>query len=125
VLIRSDSQLIEEGMMPDSLHVFPVVYDTVIDGVLELEDTSLGLGLITDISLLGVSSDHDTLLLGATNDGGETASGSIISGDTGLTLTRSVINNNCSLIVSRHLSNKILIKFICYFGYESNAFKSF
>lgn len=103
VIIRSDSQLIEEGMMPDSLHVFPVVYDTVIDGVLELEDTSLGLGLITDISLLGVSS----VLLGATNHGGETATWTIISGDTGLTLTRSVINNNCSLIVS-HLSNKIL-----------------
>eukprot|EP00116_Pleurobrachia_bachei_P011480 sb/3471742/ len=35
--------------MPDLLHIVPVGHDSVLDGVLEGEDTPLALGLITDI----------------------------------------------------------------------------
>merc|ERR1719312_839156 len=44
-----NSELIVEGVMPDLLHVVPVGHDAVLDGVLEGEDTSLALGLVSDI----------------------------------------------------------------------------
>jgi hypothetical protein len=38
--------------MPDLLHIIPVVDDTVLNWVVELENTSLLLGLLTDIAVL-------------------------------------------------------------------------
>ena len=61
VLLGGDSQLVVEGMMPDLLHVVPVCDDTVLDGVLEGEDTSLALGLVTNVAVLLTHADHDTL----------------------------------------------------------------
>merc|ERR1711915_856876 len=45
-LLRGNTELIVEGVVPDLLHVVPVGDDTMLDGVLEGEDTSLALGLI-------------------------------------------------------------------------------
>jgi hypothetical protein len=39
-------------VMPDLLHVVPVGHDSVLDGVFESQDTSLGLGLVTDVRVL-------------------------------------------------------------------------
>jgi hypothetical protein len=103
VLLRGNSKLVEEGMMPDSFHVLPVVNDTVLDGVFKVQDTSLGLSLITDVGFLFVHADHYSGHLRSADDGRETASRSIISSDTGLALILSVIDNNCSLIFS-HVS---------------------
>ncbi|KAF4519541.1 hypothetical protein B566_EDAN009444 [Ephemera danica] len=61
VFLRGDSQLIVEGMMPDLLHVIPVCYNAVFNGVLEGEDTSLGLGLITNITVFLAHTHHHTL----------------------------------------------------------------
>merc|ERR1712038_1229238 len=61
--------------MPDLLHVIPVGDDTVLNGVLQGEDTSLGLSLITDIGVLLSHTDHDTLVPWATNDGREDSPG--------------------------------------------------
>jgi hypothetical protein len=47
VLLRRDTQLVVEGVVPDLLHVVPVGDDAVLDRVLEREDTTLRLGLIT------------------------------------------------------------------------------
>ena len=52
VLLRGNTKLVVEGVMPDLLHVVPVGNDTVFNGVLQGEDTSLGLGFITDIGVL-------------------------------------------------------------------------
>ena len=38
-----------EGVMPDLLHIVPVGDDSVLNGVLEGQDTSLGLSLITNV----------------------------------------------------------------------------
>merc|ERR1712217_166401 len=43
LLLRSNTELIVEGVVPDLLHVIPVGDDTVLNRVLEGEDTSLGL----------------------------------------------------------------------------------
>merc|ERR1719309_1039514 len=44
-LVGRDSQLVVEGVMPDLLHVVPVGHDTVLDGIFQGENTSLGLSL--------------------------------------------------------------------------------
>jgi hypothetical protein len=52
VLFRCNTELIVEGVMPDLLHVVPVGDDTVLNGVLQSEDTTLRLGLITTESFV-------------------------------------------------------------------------
>jgi len=49
--LGGDTELIVEGVMPDLLHIVPVGNDTVLDGVLQGENTTLGLSLITDVSV--------------------------------------------------------------------------
>ena len=61
VFLRSHSQLIVEGMVPDLLHVVPVGDDSVFDGVFQREDTSLALGLITHVRVLLSHAHHHTL----------------------------------------------------------------
>ena len=61
VLLRGHTQLIVEGVMPDLLHVVPVGDDAVLDGVLQSEDTSLALGLISHIAVLLTHTHHHTL----------------------------------------------------------------
>merc|ERR1711893_255995 len=75
LLLRGNTEFIVEGVMPDLLHIIPVGDDTVLNGVFQGEDTSLGLSLITDIGVLLTHTDHDTLVAGATNNGGKTALG--------------------------------------------------
>merc|ERR1719228_3241283 len=43
LLLRGNTQLVVEGVVPDLLHVIPVGDDAVLDGVLQGEDTSLAL----------------------------------------------------------------------------------
>ena len=58
MLLRCHPQLIVEGVMPDLLHVIPIGHNTMLDGVLEGQNTSLGLGLIPNISILRNSSSQ-------------------------------------------------------------------
>merc|ERR1711992_166191 len=52
LLLGGNAELVVEGVVPDLLHVVPVGDDSVLDGVLQGEDTPLGLGLVTDIGVL-------------------------------------------------------------------------
>merc|ERR1719220_3018780 len=60
LLLGCNTEFIVEGVMPDLLHIIPVGDDTVFNGVLQGEDTSLGLSLVTDIGILLSHTDHDT-----------------------------------------------------------------
>merc|ERR1719431_2566632 len=79
LFLRSNTELIVEGGVPDLLHVIPVRDDSVLNGVLEGQDTSLGLGLISNIGILLSHTNHHTLVAGTANNGGEDSTGSIIS----------------------------------------------
>merc|ERR1712227_517373 len=83
LLLRGNTEFIVEGVMPDLLHVIPVGDDTVLNGVFQGEDTSLGLSLITDIGVLLTHTDHDTLMAGTADNGGEDSPGGVITGETG------------------------------------------
>ena len=61
MLLRGHTQLVVEGVMPDLLHVVPVGDDAVLDGVLQREDTTLALGLVSDVGVLLTHTHHDTL----------------------------------------------------------------
>lgn len=63
VLLRGDTELVVEGVMPDLLHVIPVGDDTVLDGISEGEDTTLRLSLVTDVGVLLAHTNHDTELI--------------------------------------------------------------
>merc|ERR1711865_477600 len=88
-----NSELVVEGVMPDLLHIVPVGNDSVLDGVLQGEDTSLALGFITDVGIFLSHADHDSLMPGSSNDGGEDSSGSVITGEASFHHTGSVIHN--------------------------------
>ena len=102
VLLRGNTELVVEGVMPDLLHIIPVGDDTVLNGVLQGEDTTLGLGLISNEGVLGVHTDHDTGVTGATDNGGEDGTGSIISSESGLAHTGSIVNHKSLNFVVTH-----------------------
>lgn len=74
-----DSEFVVEAVVPDLGHVFPVVHDAVFDGVGELEHSLLGSGLCAHVDFLAVHADHDVLVLGAADDGGEGGAGGVVS----------------------------------------------
>merc|ERR1712226_1450085 len=84
LLLWGNTELIVEGVVPDLLHVVPAGDDTVLNGVLQGEDTPLGLGLVTDVGVLLSPTDHDSLVAGTSNDGGEDGPGGVVSGEAGL-----------------------------------------
>jgi hypothetical protein len=47
VLLRGNTKLVVEGVVPDLLHIVPVGDDTVLNRILQGEDTTLRLGLVT------------------------------------------------------------------------------
>merc|ERR1712061_762293 len=70
LLLGGNTELVVESVVPDLLHVIPVGDDSVLDGVLQGEDTPLGLGLVTNIGILLSHTDHNSLVTGTANDGG-------------------------------------------------------
>merc|ERR1719232_2509790 len=103
LLLGGNTELIVEGVVPDLLHVIPVGDDSVLNGVLQGEDTSLGLGLISNIGILLSHTDHDTLVAGTSNNGGEDSSGSVISSKSSLAHAGAIVNNESSNVFVTHL----------------------
>jgi len=71
LVIRRDAKLFVIAMMPDFFHIIPVVDDTVLDGVVELENTSFLLGFFSYVAILLFSGGHDGFLFGVSDDGWE------------------------------------------------------
>merc|ERR1711917_224259 len=90
-------------MMPDLLHVIPVGDDAVLNGVLQGEDTPLGLGLVSNIGVLLTHAHHDTLVPWATNDGWEDGPGGVITSETGLAHAGAIVNDQSSCVFVTHL----------------------
>merc|ERR1712227_899904 len=88
--------------MPDLLHVIPVGHNTVLNGVLQGEDTPLGLGLVTDVGVLLSHANHDTLVAGTSNDGGEDSPGGIVSGKSSLAHAGAVVHDQSGNFIVTH-----------------------
>merc|ERR1712156_1050068 len=103
LFLRGDTELVVEGVVPDLLHVIPVGDDSVLNWVLEGKDTSLGLGLISNIGILLSHTNHHTLVARTSNNGGEDSSGSVISSETSLAHAGSIVNNKSSNVLVTHV----------------------
>ena len=77
--------------------------DSVLDGVLQGEDTSLGLGLISNIGILLSHTDHDTLVAGTSNDGGEDGPGGVVSGEASLAHAGAIVTDQSGNVLVTHL----------------------
>merc|ERR1711970_1572444 len=89
--------------MPDLLHIIPVGDDSMLHWVLEGEDTSLGLSLISNIGILLSHTNHHTLVAGTSNNGGEDSTGSVISCKASFAHAGAIINNKSSNVLVTHL----------------------
>merc|ERR1712147_583783 len=96
LFLRGNTELIVEGVVPDLLHVIPVSDDSVLNGVLEGKDTSLGLCFISHIGILLSHTNHHTLVAGTSNNGGEDSSGSVISSKSSLAHARAIVTDKSS-----------------------------
>merc|ERR1712088_142473 len=103
LLLGCNTEFIVEGVMPDLLHIIPVGDDTVFNRVLQGEDTSLGLSLVTDIGILLTHTDHDTLVAGASNDGGEDSPGGVITSESSLAHAGAIVDNQSGGIFVTHV----------------------
>merc|ERR1719297_459254 len=108
LFLRGNTELIVEGVVPDLLHIIPVGNDSMLNRVLEGKDTSLGLGLISNIGILLSHTNHHTLMAGTANNGGKDSSGSIISSKSSLAHAGAIVNNQSSNVFVTHLD------LICY-----------
>jgi hypothetical protein len=91
--VQSKQRANKVGMPAHLLHVIPVGHDTVLNGVLEGQDTTLGLSLVTDVAVLLAHANHHTLVARATNDGGEHGARCVISGESGFAHAGTVIDH--------------------------------
>merc|ERR1712088_1064428 len=103
LFLWGNTELIVEGVMPDLLHIIPVGDDTMFNGILQGEDTSLGLSLITNIGILLTHTDHDTLMSGASNNGREDSPGGIISSKSSLAHARAIVYDKSGGIFVTHV----------------------
>merc|ERR1719508_703044 len=103
LFLRGNTELIVEGVVPDLLHVIPVGDDSMLNRVLEGEDTSLGLCFISNIGILLSHTDHHTLVARTSNNGREDSSRSIISSETSLAHARAIVTDQSSNVFVTHL----------------------
>merc|ERR1711882_1181 len=92
LFLRGNTKLVVEGVVPDLLHIIPVG-----------EDSTLGLGFISNIGILLSHTNHHTLVARATNNGWEDSSRSIISCKASLAHTRAIVDNKSSNVLVTHL----------------------
>ena len=109
LLLGGNTELVVEGVVPDLLHVVPVGDDSVLNGVLQGEDTPLGLGLVTDVGVLLSHTDHDSLVAGTSNDGGEDGPGGVVSGEASLAHAGAIVAHQGSHVLVTHLERLLVL----------------
>merc|ERR1711892_380907 len=103
LFLRGNTELIVEGVVPDLLHIIPVGDDSVLNGVLEGKDTSLGLCLFSNIGFLLSHTDHHSLVARTSDNGGKDGTRSIISSETSLAHAGAIVTDKSSYVFVTHL----------------------
>merc|ERR1719449_497687 len=102
LFLRGNTEFIVEGVMPDLLHVIPVGDDTVFNWVFEGEDTSLGLGFISNIGVFLTHTNHYTLMARTANNGWEDSPGGVITSETSFAHAGAIVDNKSSNVFISH-----------------------
>ena len=108
VLSRRNSELVVEAVMPYFFHVVPIVDNTVFDGIGELKNSLLGLSFLSDIAVF-VHADHDVFIFWSSDNRWEGGSWGIISWQSSLAHTWSVVNNYGNSFLFWHLNKKFIV----------------
>src|SRR5690606_4193045 len=108
-LLGGHAQLVVEGVVPDLLHVVPVGDNAVLNGVLEREDATLGLGLVAHVGVLLAHAHHHALVTGTSHNGGEDGAGGVVTGETGLAHSGAVVDHQ-----GLHLLLVVLVSHCCW-----------
>jgi len=103
LFLRGNTEFIVEGVMPDLLHVIPVGDDTVFNWVFEGEDTSLGLGFISNIGVFLTHTNHHTLMARTANNGWEDSPGGVITSETSFAHAGAIVNDKSSNVFVTHV----------------------
>merc|ERR1719161_1386261 len=77
VLFWCHTQLIVESVVPNLFHVVPIGHDSMLDRILQSQNTSLALCLVANIAVFLVHSHHDSWHLWTAYDGREDRTGRI------------------------------------------------
>merc|ERR1712128_252945 len=109
LLLRGYPQFVVESVVPDLLHVVPVGDDSMLHGVLQGEDTSLGLSLVSYIGVLLSHAHHDSLVSGPANNRGEDSPGGIISSKASLAHAGAIVTNQGSYVLVTHVGIVLLL----------------
>merc|ERR1712128_116384 len=109
LFLGGNTEFVVKGVVPDLLHIVPVGDDSMLNGVLEGKDTSLGLCLISNIGILLSHTDHHTLVARTTNDGWEDGTRSIISSKASLAHTGAIVTDKSSNVFVTHLEDLVLV----------------
>merc|ERR1739847_131162 len=102
LFLRGNTEFIVEGVMPGLLHVIPVGDDTMFNRVFEGEDTSLGLGFISNIGVFLTHTNHHTLVARSANDGWEDSPGGVITSETSFAHAGAIVDNKSSNVFISH-----------------------
>merc|ERR1719359_386062 len=95
MLFRGNTQLIVEGMVPDLLHIIPICDDSMLNRVLQGQNATSLLGLISNVIVPLIDSHHAVVILWAANDGGEGPSWSVLTSESCLTDSAAVVHDDC------------------------------
>merc|ERR1712156_395548 len=102
LFLGGNTEFIVEGVMPDLFHIIPVGDDTVFNGVFQGKDTPLGLSFISNIGILLTHTNHDTLVAGTSNNGGEDSPGGVITGESSFAHAGAIVNDKSGSIFVTH-----------------------
>ncbi len=81
------------GFLAKDKQNYPIGNNAVLDGVLEGQDSSLGLGLVTNVGILLSHADHDTLVTGAANNRRKDSARSVVTSESGLAHSGAIVNH--------------------------------
>mmetsp|Transcript_94551 Transcript_94551/g.197513 ORF Transcript_94551/g.197513 Transcript_94551/m.197513 type:complete len:201 (+) Transcript_94551:785-1387(+) len=107
VLLRGNTQLVVESVVPDLLHVIPVRHDSMLDGVLQRQYSPLRLRLITHIAVFLIHADHDARHLGAADDGREDGTRGVVTRKTTLHHSAAIVADDRRNLVVSHVGRRI------------------
>merc|ERR1719262_1032416 len=107
VLLRSHAELVVECVVPNLLHVVPIRDNAMLNRILQGQDTSLALGLITNIAVLLVHAYHDARHLWTANDGGKHCARGIITGEACLAHATAIVHHKSRNLIISHCSDLI------------------
>uniref|UniRef100_A0A7C8YHR9 Uncharacterized protein n=1 Tax=Opuntia streptacantha TaxID=393608 RepID=A0A7C8YHR9_OPUST len=105
MLFWSNTKLVVEGVVPNLLHVIPVAHNTMLNWVLQCQNTSFRLSFISNIRILLAHTNHYTSMSGTTDDTWKDCPWSIIPSKPGLDHSSSIVTDEgLNLLCVSHFS---------------------